>query len=493
MPPYIYRTTLSMKLSNITHPLTKTLSLSIEQWSLKPGEQWALVGSNGSGKSLIGQLISGDLTPGEGTICERPANIGYVSFEKQQELLEAERYNDDTDFMDKVDTGTPVRDLVQQEEQDEARLQALSKVLGMTDILDRGFRLLSTGETRKLLLARALMSQPDMLVLDEPFDGLDAATHKAVEQMISNLMQDGVMVVLLLNRFSELLPEITHVAYVQHCTLLACGPRQALLAEGALQTLHQFHQLPDTLPVGDSTQKLNPSPTDQPLVKMKNIRVSYAEKTIIDGLSWQVDAGQHWAVRGPNGCGKTTLLSLVSGDHPQSYANDICLFGLQRGSGESIWEIKQHIGLVSSSLQLNYRVPISALNMIISGFFDTIGVYNKPSDRQKSLAMEWLHLIHLEHHANTPIAQLSYGQQRMLLIARAMVKHPPLLILDEPCQGLDEINRQMVLALLDQIGQLGESTLLFVSHHEEDYPNCIANRLEFVAQPTGGFAYRQIE
>ncbi|RRJ85181.1 molybdate ABC transporter ATP-binding protein ModF [Aestuariirhabdus litorea] len=480
-----------MKLSQIHHPLSKTLALSIDDWTLNPTEQWALVGSNGSGKSLVGQLLSGDLKPARGSVSGRPPHVGYVSFEKQQALLEAERYKDDTDFLDRVDTGTPVRELVQQRVRDEARLNELANLLGMTEILDRGFRLLSTGETRKLLLAQALMEQPDLLVLDEPFDGLDQASHASVETLISRLMREGVMVVLLLNRFSELLPEVTHLAYVSQCQLLAQGPREALLEGGALETLHRFHQLPDTLPPRDPSQAVNPPPADQPLVKMNNIRVSYAEKTIIEGLDWQVDAGQHWAVRGPNGCGKTTLLSLVSGDHPQSYANDLRLFGIQRGSGESIWEIKQHIGLVSSNLQLNYRVPISALNMIISGFFDTIGVYTQPSDRQRELGREWLRLIHLEHHANTPIAQLSYGEQRMLLIARAMVKHPPLLILDEPCQGLDEINRQMVLALLNQIGQLGESTLLFVSHHDEDYPDCINHRLEFVPRGDGGFSYRQ--
>ncbi|WP_426417269.1 molybdate ABC transporter ATP-binding protein ModF [Aestuariirhabdus sp. LZHN29] len=478
-----------MKLNRIQHPLSKTRALTIEHWELGPGQQWALLGGNGSGKSLIGQLLSGDLSPASGEVSERPQRIGYVSFEKQQELLEAERYKDDTDFLDRVDTGTPVRELIQQEVQNESRLHELATLLGMNEILDRGFRLLSTGETRKLLLARALMRQPDLLVLDEPFDGLDVESHRALEQLISNLMSKGVTVVLLLNRFSELLPEVTHIAYVQQCRLLAKGPREQMLDGGALETLHNLHQLPDTLPERDPAQETNPPPADQPLVNMSNIRVSYAEKTIIDGLNWQVNPGQHWAVRGPNGCGKTTLLSLVSGDHPQSYANDIRLFGIQRGSGESIWEIKQHLGLVSSSLQLNYRVPISALNMIISGFFDTIGVYSKPSDHQKQLGREWLRLIHLEHHANTPIAQLSYGEQRMLLIARAMVKHPPLLILDEPCQGLDEINRQMVLKLLDQIGLLGDSTLLFVSHHEEDYPTCIRHQLEFVAATEGRFTY----
>ncbi len=478
-----------MKISQIHYPLSKTLSLIVDDWTMNPGEQWAVIGANGSGKSLIGQLLSGDLVSDNGTITERPDRVGYVSFEKQQEILDEERYNDDSEFMDRIDTGTPVAELILQESNDTERLQQLSELLGMEHILDRGFRLLSTGETRKLLLARALMLQPQLLILDEPFDGLDAASHQTLEALLARLMREGVMVILLLNRFSELLPEITHVAYMQQCRLLASGSREELLESGALQKLHSFHQLPEQLPPRDPDHQIDPPPANLPLVKMQNIKVSYDDKNIIDGLNWQVNNGEHWAVRGPNGCGKTTLLSLISGDHPQGYANDLRLFGIQRGSGETIWDIKKHQGLVSSSLQLSYRVPVSALNLIISGFFDSIGVYSNPSDRQKEIALQWLEVIHLQQQAHTPISQLSYGEQRMLLIARAMVKHPPLMILDEPCQGLDEINREMVLKLLDQIGQLGETTLLFVSHHEEDYPSCINHRLEFVAKNTGGFNY----
>jgi len=157
----------------------------------------------------------------------------------------------------------------------------------------------------------------------------------------------------------------------------------------------------------------------------------------------QINPGEHWQLTGPNGSGKTCLLSLITGDHPQCYVNDIRVFGFQRGQGESIWQIKQFIGYVSTQLQWEYRVSTSVRNVVISGFHDSIGLYTKPSDVQKNIADQWLDVLGMRHRANEPFTQLSHGDKRLLLIARAMVKHPPLLILDEPCLGLDDINRQL--------------------------------------------------
>ncbi|MCE9944141.1 ATP-binding cassette domain-containing protein, partial [Aeromonas rivipollensis] len=167
--------------------------------------------------------------------------------------------------------------------------------------------------------------------------------------------------------------------------------------------------------------------------------------------------------------GKSTLLALITGDHPQGYSNDLRLFGVRRGSGESIWEIKRHIGLVSPALHLDYRVHCSVQTVILSGFYDSIGLYTRPGDRQLALANQWLALLGLKDQGALPFHALSFGQQRLVLIARALVKHPPLLILDEPLQGLDPLNRHLVREMVVRL--IGEGTqLLFVSHHPEDAP-----------------------
>jgi molybdate transport system ATP-binding protein len=184
------------------------------------------------------------------------------------------------------------------------------------------------------------------------------------------------------------------------------------------------------------------------------------------------------------------LLTLVSGDNPQAYANDLRLFGRQRGTGESIWDIKKHIGLVSTAFQQSYRVGVTAELAVISGFFDSIGVYRRCSPKQHAIARQWLEILHLQDKRNAPLRSLSYGEQRMVLIARAMVKQPRLLILDEPCQGLDAVNREMVLKLIDHLGSHGHIQLLYVTHHPEDRVPCIDHFLEMVEAPGGGYTSR---
>ena len=187
---------------------------------------------------------------------------------------------------------------------------------------------------------------------------------------------------------------------------------------------------------------------------------------MFEDLDWTISPGEHWQVTGPNGSGKTCLLSLITGDHPQCYVNDIKVFGFQRGNGESIWQIKQHIGYISTALQWEYRVSTSVRNAIVSGFFDSIGLYSKASDAQKAIADQWLDVLGMRDMADAPFTGLSFGEQRLVLIARAMVKHPPLLILDEPCLGLDEMNRQLVLALIERICR--SSCLLYTSPSPRD-------------------------
>ena len=232
------------------------------------------------------------------------------------------------------------------------------------------------------------------------------------------------------------------------------------------------------IPEADINAKAPGLVASDPLVRITNGRVAYGETVIFEDLDWTIEPGQHWQVTGPNGSGKTCLLNLITGDHPQCYVNDIFVFGMQRGNGESIWDIKQYLGYVSSALQWEYNVSVSVKNAIISGFYDSIGIYQKYSDQQSQIADHWLSLLGMEARANQPFSQLSFGDQRLILIARAMVKHPPLLILDEPCLGLDELNRQLVLALIEKICRGSETTVLYVNHRPADNIPGIQHHLE---------------
>jgi len=219
--------------------------------------------------------------------------------------------------------------------------------------------------------------------------------------------------------------------------------------------------------------------------------VQYGDSIVLNRITWNLQPGEHWQISGPNGCGKSTLLSLISGDCAQAYSNDITLFGRKRGSGETVWDIKQHVGIVSALLQRDYRVSGSLLSVVISGFHDSIGLYTKSSPSEESEARQWLKIAGMETLQNHSFRRLSYGEQRMALILRAMVKRPAVLVLDEPCLGLDPINRQLVLRLVDYLGRTGGTTILYVTHHEEDRIESIKKRMRFVPAATGGFTIEE--
>jgi molybdate transport system ATP-binding protein len=451
-------------------------TLSETDWTIERNQHWVITGTNGSGKSALAAVLAGVGDLESGSIQGIPTKVGLVSFEAQAELIAKELKKDDADIMDVISVGTPVREMIFDDCADPELAQILIEKFGLITLLDRAFRKLSTGETRKVMLIRALSNKPDLLILDEPFDGLDADTLTLLQEHLASIA-DTVPMIMVLNRFDEMPDFITHVAYMEkinHTGKIETG-RLAFTIDRkdktAFEELSQLFHLKTTdlaVPEADSANALPTLDPNQPLIKLKGVSIKYGETVIVDKLNWEIEQGQHWQLSGPNGSGKTGVLSLITGDHPQCYVNDIFVFGFQRGSGESIWQIKQFIGYVSTALQWEYRVSTSCRNVIISGFFDSIGMYSKSSDNQKRIANEWLELLGMKDRADQPFNKLSYGDQRLLLIARAMVKHPPLLILDEPCLGLDDMNRQLVLALIEKICQGSETTVLYVNHHAED-------------------------
>ena len=447
-------------------------------WQVKQGEHWVLLGKNGSGKSALTATLIGQAVRESGERNSTIKHVAIVSSDAQKQLLNQELVREQED-----DAPSLVRDILYSASDaaddvdsfdgntlDLALCQQLIEAFDFERLLSRHFRDLSTGETRKLLLIKALSAKPALIVLDEPFEGLDAHSVTKLRDILDALSSDertDISFILVLNRLDHIPAFVTHYGYVNN------GQLQHTLANPAEEQITDLLKLLHigttslSIPKAEHSQ-VDKAFTGEVLVNLQNAKVAYGGEAVFKNLNWTIKKHQHWQLTGRNGSGKTCLLNLITGDNPQCYNNDIKVFGYQRGNGESIWQIKQHIGYISNALHMDYRVGVSALNTIISGFFDSIGLYQPPTDEQKNIAMQWLELLGLGHKQGTPFTQFSYGDQRMLLIARAMVKHPTLLILDEPCLGLDEANRLRVLMLIEKICEASESTVIYVNHHRED-------------------------
>lgn len=479
----------SLHISQGTFRLSDTRTLTIADLTIRAGESWAFVGTNGSGKSALARALAGELPLLKGECQGDFTRLTRLSFEQLQKLVSDEWQRNNTDLLSpgEEDTGRTTAEIIQDEVKDPARCLRLAERFGITTLLNRRFKYLSTGETRKTLLCQALMSEPELLILDEPFDGLDVQSRAQLAALLESLNQQGYTLVLVLNRFDEIPDFIQHAGVLADCNLTETGEKTALLKQALIAQLAHSEQLDGiTLPEPDAPSARHALDPHQPRIVLRDGMVSYDDRPILNRLSWTVNPGEHWQIVGPNGAGKSTLLSLITGDHPQGYSNDLTLFGRRRGSGETIWDIKKHIGYVSSSLHLDYRVSTTVRNVILSGYFDSIGIYQAVSDKQHKLAQQWLDILGMDNRvADAPFHSLSWGQQRLALIVRALVKHPTLLILDEPLQGLDPLNRQLIRRFVDVLISEGETQLLFVSHHAEDAPACITHRLEFVPDGEG--------
>lgn len=468
---------MNIRLDNTCVEMESGFRLEDIDWKIETGQHWMIVGGNGAGKSALAATLCGHGEVCSGSIEGLPARISLVSLEAQAELISQELKKDDADILDVISVGTLASEILARDCSNYVVKNELIELFDFASLMDRSFRQLSSGETRKLMLIRALASEPELLILDEPFAGLDSATSSLLNQHLNNLASSLPMI-LVLNRLDQCPDFISDIAYINggKLRLTICRSNKP-----ACDDLYQLLQLQTTeieLPRTDFANTASELDPAQPLARLKNITISDSNVEILSGLDWTIEANQHWHLRGANGSGKTSLLSLITGDHPQCYSNDIVVFGFQRGNGESIWQIKQFIGYVSSAIHWEHRVSTNSRAVILSGFYDSIGLYEKASQEQQYIANQWLSLLNMTEYAFQPFKELSFGNQRLLLIARAMVKQPPLLILDEPCIGLDEINRQLVLALIEKICANSKTSVIYVSHSSEDTIEGINNYVD---------------
>jgi molybdate transport system ATP-binding protein len=458
-------------------------------WRLMPGQQWACLGPNGAGKTSLARVLTRQATHFSGELLRstrlQDHGAAYVCFEQARALCERDRKLDDSEFRaDANDPGTPVQALILEGREPDQRFHQWTQRLHMRHFLQRGLRYISTGEMRKALLAKAILSEPALLILDSPLDGLDRASQAELRRIIDELLQSDMAVLLLCRQLEDIPSGVTHVLALQDGRVLASAARDLVLADAVVQALMN----PPVAELGalpPPAARPYAVPDGKPLLELRNVTVRYGDLTVLSDVNWQFGHGQHCNISGPNGCGKTTLLSLVTGDNHKAYGQDITLFGVRRGSGESVWDIKQKFGQLDTQLQLNFRRGMRVVEVVVSGFFDTVGLFDAWGDAQRSNAEQWLGALGLADYCRESFDALSFGLQRMVLLARAMVKSPLILLLDEPTLGLDGHHRKLILRAIDHIAANSDTQIIFVSHSAGETPACINQYLSFEPRDEG--------
>ena len=319
---------------------------------------------------------------------------------------------------------------------------------------DRKLNSFSSGEQKKLFLQYCLQQKADYIVFDNPLDHLDQESRIVFTAELKKLATN-IIIIHIVNRKDDLLPFITNTRAVNPITLE--------LQEVPVNSTSNTEILKHTIP-----QPLEHTYYDGAvLIEMNQVSVSYHERTIVSAIDWVIKKGEFWQLIGPNGSGKSTILSLITGENAKGYGQNLYLFGHKKGSGESIWDIKKQIGYFSNEMAASYQNSHTLEQMILSGFFDSVGLYNEPTLQQKKIVQQWLDLIGLNQLKNRIFKQLTIGQQRLALIVRAVLKHPPLVILDEPLEGLDDENSSLITQLINILITETTMTIIYVSHRIE--------------------------
>ena len=457
-------------------------------FSLLEGEHIAIAGDNGSGKTKLADMITGKhpMFPdqivydfGEGANKLVSDNIKYITFRDSYGSYDSSYYLQQRWNQQEIDEETPTVGKLLEEAyhysaEDTAERRAFQKHLyelfSMEHLLDKYIVLLSSGEMRKFQLAKMLFSEPKILIMDNPFIGLDEETREQLENLLKILSEERKLQIILIVTKAKDIPDfITHVWEMRDEKLLQKTKRSEYITEEYPGSVLEQEKLTAiaTLP-----QKDNEYNTEKVAV-MDNVSIKYGKRTILDRVNWTVLNGDHWALNGKNGAGKSTLLSLVCADNPQSYACNITLFDRKRGSGESIWEIKKHIGYVSPEMHRAYNKDIDCIKIVASGLNDSVGLYVKPTEKDYEACRFWMRIFGVENLCDRTFLKISSGEQRLVLLARAFVKDPELLILDEPLHGLDEKNGKKVKEIIDAFCKRKNKTLIMVSHYKDEYPECI--------------------
>jgi molybdate transport system ATP-binding protein len=470
-------------------------------WEIQSGQCWGVVGDFDSGRNTLIHALCGDIPPVEGEVdygyetidpqfegCPE-SGIVHVLFEDQQHALANQeafaqiRWNPGLDHeghtaadflsLEKVDQIYSMEDVAPQRLR---RYRAIRKEvirsLYIAPLLERTLDQVSNGERRKLFLARALLADPMLIILEHPFEGLDPTYRSKLQKIFSTLLKDGMNLMFLAPDTEALPKHVTHLAQVKNHRLKVVGPFKPKPSSPRKPGPSMRVRMPT-----EWKKRLRKHDLHAPVARLEQVRVAYDDKVILDGVDWTIQPGERWALSGPNGAGKSTLLSLLQGDNPQAYGNAIEMFGKPYGVGHSIWEVKKRIGSVSPEAHLYFPSDLSALEVVCTGFFDTLRLFDACGKVRQHIAREWLECLELGDQADTTFGDLPVEEQRLTLIARAIVKQVDLLILDEPCMGLDTRHRERLLALVEGIVKASGCALIYVTHQRENLPACITHRI----------------
>lgn len=439
----------------------------------------AIIGPNGAGKSMLVDIMIGNTAIKEGTaqitnegkIVPR-SKIVYMSFRDIYRMSDSTgRYYQQRWNATETDESPIVADILKLNKYPKSE-QLIDK-FKIGDIIQKRLIYLSSGELRKMQIFKSLLTEPELLIIDNPYIGLDAESRDMINAMLADLSEkSGLQIILVLSNPNEIPLWIDKVIPVMDKVCNTEFSRDAFFENRSLiekmfpETAGNIEKLPST-DINDLKSEYTNA------IIMKNVSVRYFTKQILKDVHWTVRRGEKWALLGRNGCGKSTLLSLVCGDNPQRYANDITLFDRKSGSGESIWEIKRNIGYLSPDMHTYYQENIPCIDVVASGFFDTIGLYRKPNDEQREFAKYWLRAFNAENLADKPFLQISYGEQRLILLTRVFVKTPSLVILDEPLHGLDAGKKILAKQIIEKYCSDEKITLIYVTHYKHEIPTCV--------------------
>ncbi|MFI5124691.1 MAG: ATP-binding cassette domain-containing protein [Chitinophagales bacterium] len=445
---------------------------------IRKGEQWAILGPSGSGKTVLARTLAGQHffqgrisgSPGESgdfqrkvLLVEQQHRFKHIS--NQADFYYQQRYNS-YDANGTINVQENLADYPEKGSNGFYKAQLID-LFQLRKLLTEPLIQLSNGENKRLQIVKALLTDHDLLVLDQPFTGLDAEGRKRLSGILNQLGERGEQMILITSG-RDMPACFRKVLVMDQGKVVAQGSPEDFQSAGSVTPI-----LPEKFPSRISFQY----PDFEYAVRMLKVNVRYDEKFILRSIDWEVEKGSCWSLSGPNGAGKSTLLSLITGDNPQAYANEIYLFDRKRGTGESIWDIKQKTGFLSPELHLYFDSAATAYSTIASGLWSTTGLFRTPPEAEHELILEWLDFLDLDQYRNHLLGNLPAGIQRMLLLGRAMVRTPPLLVLDEPCQGLDPEHIEQVKGLIGRYCENYGASLIFVSHYPEELPACITRFL----------------
>lgn len=490
-----------LSLQNVTLRRNEKTIFQGLNFSVNEGEHWAIVGENNSGKTALLKVIEGNLLINDGKIernyfepyrhksIEDPffthknmlATIGdkhnFRNLANITSFYYQQRYN--TYDADDAQTVAQYLKAIQAEAKAESPVWNYSKAIATLDLAhleESQVIKLSNGETKRLLIAGALLKNPKILMLDNPLVGLDIATRQRFNDILNAIIKSGITILMVTSPM-EIPAAITHVAVLSEGKIVQTSKREEFqYNESEAKPSPDTQRLADLLPPSHHHRF-------ETIIKMVGVSVSYGSDKVLDNIHWEVKQGERWSLSGPNGSGKSTLLSLITGDNPKAYANDITLFDKKRGSGESIWDIKKRIGFVSPELYQYFPSENTCGHVIESGFYDTQGLFRKCQPEKQANVLKWMEFLGIDSFINSRFKDTSTSTQRLCLLARALIKNPPLLILDEPCQGLDRSQQAYFRDIIDAICNMSSTTLIYVTHYEEELPRCITHRLTLQRRP----------